>query len=164
MKKNILVSAAVILVIYFGVVFSVNASSPTLTLSTLSPDTSNKIALAAFEECAKRGYNVTVAVVGRDGNLSSFIRDPLSGTHTIDISQKKAYASATFKTSTANMQERQEHYFTPGVSLIIGGVPISIGGIFYGGVGVAGANPPSVDEECAKAGIEAVAELIEFGE
>ena len=47
-------------------------------------------------------------------------------------------------------------------------MPINIGGYFYGGVGVAGApeekTPGDVDDECAAAGIAAVAEEIEFGD
>ncbi len=47
--------------------------------------------------------------------------------------------------------------------LIVGAVPISFNGHFYGGVAVSGATP-EVDEKCAQAGIEAVSEIMEFVE
>jgi uncharacterized protein GlcG (DUF336 family) len=47
--------------------------------------------------------------------------------------------------------------------LIVGGVPISFNGHFYGGVAVAGATP-TIDEKCAKAGIEAVSDTMNFVE
>ncbi len=54
----------------------------------------------------------------------------------------------------------------PGAMIWGGGLPINIGGHFYGGVGVAGApekeKPGDVDDECAAAGIAAVAEEIEL--
>jgi uncharacterized protein GlcG (DUF336 family) len=56
----------------------------------------------------------------------------------------------------------------PDALIFGGGLPINIGGYFYGGVGVSGApekkEPGDIDDECAKAGIEAVAEEIELGE
>jgi uncharacterized protein GlcG (DUF336 family) len=45
--------------------------------------------------------------------------------------------------------------------LIVGGVPVTFNGRFYGGAAVAGA-PPEIDEKCAKAGIAEVAETMEF--
>jgi uncharacterized protein GlcG (DUF336 family) len=47
--------------------------------------------------------------------------------------------------------------------LIVGGVPISFNGHFYGGVAVSGATP-EIDETCAEAGIEAVSDTMEFVE
>jgi len=45
----------------------------------------------------------------------------------------------------------------------VGAVPISIGGKFYGGIAVAGADP-EVDEICAKVGIAAIEEALEFAD
>lgn len=59
------------------------------------------------------------------------------------------------------MGARSDLSFAPDILLIVGGVPISFSGIFYGGVAVSGA-PPDIDEECAKAGLEAVADIMDF--
>lgn len=136
---------------------------PTVKLRTLSYDIAHKIVLAAVEACTKKGYKVSAAVVDRNGNLSAFLRNPLSGPHTIKVSQRKAFTSATLQAATSQMASRTDLNFAPGVLLIVGGVPINFGGNFYGGVAVAGAEPKD-DEKCAKAGIEAISEIMEFAD
>lgn len=59
------------------------------------------------------------------------------------------------------MSSRKDLSFAPGILLIVGGLPINFGGHFYGGVAVAGAEP-EVDEKCAKAGLDAISETMEF--
>ena len=137
--------------------------APTVQLKFLSSRIAHKIVFAAVEDCARRGYKVSAAVVDRNGNLAAFLRNPLSGPHSIAVSQRKAYASATFQVATSAMKSRTDLAFAPGVLLITGGVPISIGGIFYGGVAVSGAEP-EVDEKCSEVGIEAVSEVLEFAD
>ena len=98
----------------------------------------------------------------------AFARDPLAGPHTIDVSQGKAYAAATFVTPTSEMMTNEHLRFAPRALLIGGGVPISIGGHLYGAVGVSGAparkTTGDVDEECAQAEIDAIREELEFME
>jgi len=136
-------------------------SPPTMSLKSLAPTIANRIVVGAVEECTRRGYNVAAAVVGKDGNLLAFLRHPLSGPHTVLVSQKKAYSAATFQARTSRMQSRADLSFAPGILLIVGGVPISAGGYYYGGVAVAGADP-KIDEKCAEAGIATVEEILEF--
>ncbi len=150
--------------LYFKATFLVAADMPaTLNLEVLSPYVANKIVVAAVEDCTKRGYLVSASVVGRDGNLIAFLRNPLSGPHTIKVSQRKAFTSASLKVSTSAMKSRPDLNYAPGILLIVGGVPIKVGGKFYGGVAVAGA-VPEIDEKCALSGIEAIKEILEFGE
>jgi uncharacterized protein GlcG (DUF336 family) len=127
-----------------------------------------KIAGMAEAHCRKQGYQVSVAVVDRYGNLLAFARHPLAGAHTIGVSQDKAYTAASFQGATGELAERLAFLKgTPRVSLVGGGVPIRLGGFMYGAVGVSGAprqkTPGDVDHACAIAGIEAVQEDIEFG-
>ena len=135
----------------------------TVKLELLSQQLANKIAVAAVEDCTRRGYKVSASVVGRDGNLLAFLRNPLSGPHTIKVSQMKAFTSASLQAPTSAMKSRQDLNFAPGILLIVGGVPINVGGKFYGGVAVAGAEP-EIDEKCALSGVQAVEEILEFGE
>jgi uncharacterized protein GlcG (DUF336 family) len=135
----------------------------TLNLESLSPQLANKIVVAAVNECTDRGYKVSAAVVGRDGNLLAFLRNPLSGPHTIEVSQRKAYSSASLQAATSAMKSRPDLKFAPGILLIVGGVPISVAGKFYGGVAVAGAEP-EVDEACAQVGVSSITDELEFGE
>ena len=136
---------------------------PVLPLETLSSDTANKMVVASVADCFQRGYKVSAAVVGRDGNLQAFLRNSYSGPHTILVSQRKAYSAATLQARTSEMSSRPDLNFAPGILLIVGGVPIKFNGKFYGGIAVAGARP-EVDEKCAEAGIEAVAEILDFVE
>ena len=141
----------------------------TVKMRSLSAQMANSLAMAAFDDCSKRGYHVSTAVVGRDGHLLSFIRSPLAGPHTVDVATAKAYTAASFQTSTTTMMlDMKELSFSPGVLLVGGGLPINIGGHFYGGVGISGAPFEKVigdiDEACAKVGIDAVKEEIEFAD
>ena len=132
-------------------------------LRVLAPDIAHRIVRAAVEDCARRNYKVAASVVDRNGNLSAFLRDPLSGPHTIKISQRKAYTAATTQRPTSGLLSRTDLSFAPDMLLIVGAVPISFNGHFYGGVAVSGATPEA-DEKCAQAGIEAVADIMEFVE
>ena len=137
-----------------------------VSTKSLSLQAANRMAVAAAEACEAMGYRVGVAVVDRGGNLQAFVRDPLAGPHTIDVATQKAYASASFQTPTLAMGDMPTLNHAPRVLLVGGGVPIDIGGVFYGGIGVSGAPrrevAGDVDDECARAGIEAVRADIEF--
>ncbi len=136
---------------------------PIVELRTLSSRVAHNIVLSAVQACADQGYRVSASVVDRNGNLSAFLRDPLSGPHTVEVSQRKAFTSATSQMSTRQLSSRPDLNFAPGMLLIVGGVPISFNGHFYGGVAVAGATP-EMDEKCAEAGVRAVSDTLEFVE
>ncbi|MFV2031611.1 MAG: heme-binding protein [Gammaproteobacteria bacterium] len=154
-----------IIFILLGNVGPVNGSDlpPTLPLETLSSEIANQMVVASVAECSRRGFLVSAAVVGRDGNLLAFLRNPYSGPHTILVSQRKAFSSATLRARTSDMKSRPDLNYAPGILLIVGGVPIQFNGKFYGGIAVAGARP-EVDEICADAGIDAVKEILDFVE
>ncbi|UCE90541.1 MAG: heme-binding protein [Pseudomonadota bacterium] len=154
----------------FGAPLHGAEEAPFVTTRVLSLDAANRLALGAAGECGKRGFQVAVAVVDRSGGLLAFARDPLAGPHTIDVSIGKAYAAASFQTSTAQMQEPRFAGLrsAPKVMLVGGGLPVRIGGHIYGAVGVSGApaekTTGDIDQQCAQAGIEAIREAIEFAQ
>ena len=135
---------------------------------TLAFETANQLAMEAAQACRKQGYQVAVSVVDRNGNILAMLRDPLAGTHTLEVSRQKAYTAASFQTATSEMKNFDALQFAPEVLLVGGGVPIKVGGHFYGAVGVSGApakkSTGDVDEECALAGIAAISEALEFAE
>lgn len=161
MKSKLFLSA--VLFFFLPTLASADNMPATISMESLSPHIANKIVVAAVKDCTNRGYKVAAAVVGRDGNLLAFLRNPLSGAHTIKTSQGKAYSSASLQVSTSALKENEELKFAPGILIIEGGVPISVGGKFYGGVAVSGASP-EVDAECAESGIKAVEEILEFSD
>ncbi len=142
--------------------------APSVNIRILSLEFAQRLAVAAVEACRRQQFQVAAAVMDRSGNLLAFARDPLAGPHTIDVSQGKAYAAATFVTPTSEMMTNEHLRFAPRALLIGGGVPISIGGHLYGAVGVSGAparkTTGDVDEECAQEGINAIREELEFME
>jgi len=142
--------------------------APFVNARVLSATAANRIASAAEAECRKRGYQVSVAVSDRYGNLLAFLRDPLSGGHTISVAQDKAYTAASFQGDTLELAKRIEFLRgTPRVALVGGGVVVRAAGYVYGAVGVSGAPAEKVsgdvDDACARAGIKAVQEELEFG-
>jgi len=138
-----------------------------VTTRILTASSANQIAVAAEEHCKKKGYQVSVAVVDRYGNLLAFVRNPLAGAHTIGVAQDKAYTAASFQGATIELANQLEFLKgTPRVSLVGGGVPVRVGGYMYGAVGISGAPREKVagdvDHECARAGIDAVKDALEF--
>jgi uncharacterized protein GlcG (DUF336 family) len=144
---------------------------PYTNTRSLGPTLAMEATLAAATRCAQDGYQVAVAVVDRSGNLQAFLRNPLAGAHTVDVSITKAKTAASFKTSTMEMMNNprlKQLNYASGVLLIGGGIPIRIGGHFYGGIGVSGAPGEKmsgdVDHACAEAGIAAISEALEFAD
>jgi uncharacterized protein GlcG (DUF336 family) len=162
------IAAAVM--IAFGMISGTHASEdkPYVATRIIALDQANNIAMAAADACRRQGYQVAVAVTDRSGQLIAFARDPLAGPHTVAIAQRKAYSAATYQTATSRLADRSELAATPGVFLVGGGVPVSVGGHFYGAVGVSGAprreRSGDNDEACARAGIESVRESLEFAD
>lgn len=159
-------------VLFFTLFFSGNAiaaSDAYVSARIMSAAIANKIATTAEQACKKKGYQVSVAVVDRYGNLISFSRDPLAGAHTIGIAKDKAYTAATFQGDTITLAKQLDFLKgTPHLSLVGGGIPVKLGGYMYGAVGVSGAPrdklPGDVDHACAMTGVEAVKEALEFAE
>jgi len=166
-------SHAIIYILFFMHAFlsieSVFAEDePYINTRVLSSTLAQQAAGKAYEKCRSQGFQVAVSVVDRSGNLVAFIRDPLAGSHTIEVSQRKAYTSATFQSATSALMEMNDLKFIPNVLLLGGGLPIRVAGHFYGAIGVSGAPARKVtgdnDEECAKAGLDSIAEAIEFAD
>lgn len=126
---------------------------PILTL-----DAANRMAQGTIDACRKKGINVTVTVVGRNGQVMSVMRDTLAMEVTLDLSKLKAETALSMNSVTSTLVGRYkkpgalEKY--PGLMFMPGGVPISAGGSILGAVGVSG-SPNSMDDEvCAKAGMK----------
>jgi len=151
--------------------YAATDKKPFVTTRSLTLDLATQAVTAAVAECSKKGYNVTAALVDRTGTLTSFGRHPLAGSHTVGFSIEKAQTSASFQASTLELMTNPSIdplRYANGVMLIGGGLPINIGGQFYGAIGISGAPPEKlagdIDEECAKAGIDIIKEELEFAE
>lgn len=141
----------------------------TFTTKSLTPETALKAAQAAMADCRKAGFQVAVAVVDRAGLTQALLRDRFAGPHTLDVAQNKAWSAVSFKTATAELDKATR----PGTAMsglrhvpravtVGGGLMIEAGGSLLGGIGVSGAPGGDADEACARAGIKAVADDLEF--
>lgn len=148
---------------------SVRAQETLVTYKSLSPEFALESARAALAECRKRGYQVAVAVVDRSGVTQVMLRDRFAGAHTPATATGKAWTAASFKTSTSDLQSMSLPGMPqagirnlPGAVIIGGGVVVEAGGALVGAIGVSGAPGGEADEACAKAGIDAIRDRLDF--
>jgi uncharacterized protein GlcG (DUF336 family) len=145
------------------------AQEALVTIKVLNPDVAMELARAALDDCRKRGYQVAVAVVDRFGVTQVMLRDRFAGPHTPATAAGKAWTAVSFRTNTTDLVAASKEGTPqagvrnlPGAVLLGGGVMVEAGGSIVGGVGVSGAPGGEADDACAKAGIEAVRDKLEF--
>ena len=145
------------------------AQDALVTYKSLNPEVALDLARAALASCRERGFQVAVAVVDRFGITQVLLRDRFAGAHTVTTATGKAWTAASFRTNTSELAAMTQPgtpqagvRSLPGVVAIGGGLVVEAGGSVLGGVGVSGAPGGDADEACAKAGIEAVRDRIEF--
>jgi uncharacterized protein GlcG (DUF336 family) len=153
-----------------GLLFVVEAhGQATFTQKALTPETALKAAQAALKKCRDSGYQATIAVVDRMGVTQVLLRDRFAGPHTVDMASAKAWTAASFRFSTAQLEDATQGgkpqsgiRNRPGVAAVAGGLTIEAGGSLLGAIGVSGAPGGREDEACAAAGIAAIREDIEL--
>lgn len=145
------------------------AQDALVTYKSLSPDIALELARATLAACRERGFQVAVAVVDRFGVTQVLLRDRFAGAHTVPTATGKAWTAVSFRTGTGELSAMTQPGMPqagvralPGVVAIAGGLTVEAGGSLVGGVGVSGAPGGDADEACAKVGIEAVRDRLEF--
>ena len=142
------------------------ASAQLLTQKSLSAGMALAIAQTALETCTRQGYNVSVHVLGRNGEVLVAVHGDNAPPHTMENSQRKAYTARSFRISSGEFAQRVKDNPTLGavhLSGIIaaqGALPIKVGDEVIGAVGVSGAPGGEKDEGCAKAGIDKIADQL----
>jgi uncharacterized protein GlcG (DUF336 family) len=166
MKRTTIHGAAMALALTCGAAV---AQEATYSIRTLTPDSALKAAQAALKSCRDSGFQVAVAVVDRSGLAQVMLRDRFAGAHTPKTAIGKAWTAVSFRTGTTAMAEETQAgkpasgiRQLPHVVMVGGGLPIEGGGSIVGGIGVSGAPGGELDEKCAKAGIDAIKEALEF--
>ena len=134
----------------------------TVSVKLITAEIANRIVNAALQHCADEGYQVTAVVVARDGRIQALLRHALASPVTLKIAKKKAKTSANMRQPSADLAKPLARA-SKKLTRLRGGLPIEAGGQFYGGVGVSGATG-EIDEACAQAGLDAVADDLEFEE
>jgi len=134
-----------------------------LTHKDLSVAMATTIAMAAVDACKAQGYNVSVHVLGRDGQVIVALRNEKAGLATFENSLKKAYTARTFRIPSGQFANNVKGnpntaaLFLTNITPAQGALPIKIGEETIGAIGISGAPGGDKDEACAKAGIDKVA-------
>ena len=145
------------------------AQDATYTVRLLAPETALAAAQAALKKCRDSGWQVAVAVVDRAGVPQVMLRDRYAGAHTPRTAAGKAWTAASFRTPTTELarmsqpgQPQSGIRNLPRAVLLGGGLLIEAQGSILGAIGVSGAPGGEADDSCARAGIDAIRDKIEF--
>ncbi len=144
---------------------SASAQAP-LVEKNVSMKMAQAIIEGTIEQCTRDGYKVSVVIVDNAGVVRASLRGDGTNPHTMEFARKKAYTARTrgqtslefmkLTDNPANAYLRQ----IPDVVAVGGGVPIKIGDVTIGAVGVSGAPGGERDEVCANAGIAKVVDQL----
>jgi uncharacterized protein GlcG (DUF336 family) len=140
-----------------------NLATVSVNQPIISAEAAQQALAATVAHANALGIQINVAITDRAGVLAGFLRMPGAFLHSIDIAIDKAYTSASFGFPTAAWKDilKNDEMLKVGLAerprLVIfgGGLPIVADGVRIGGIGVSGGSAEQ-DEECAKAGLEAI--------
>lgn len=133
-----------------------------------------KMAMQAIDTCRANNNAVAVTVVNREGNMITMLRHQDAGLHTVINSFNKAFTAVSFgrvyglDTTRAIIEATKSKPGQgigdfplpaspiPGLSYSIGGIALQSRGVVIAAIGVSGSPSGDQDEQCARAGIQAI--------
>ncbi|WP_029935416.1 GlcG/HbpS family heme-binding protein [Thiomicrospira pelophila] len=137
--------------------------------SSIGMELARDLATEAVLACRENGYSVSAVVVDRHGNQRVALRDDVASKFTLQIAEEKANAalmsginSGTFREQRADIRPEMNH--VNGILMMVGGVPITVGGSRVGAIGVSGAPGGERDEACVMTALDKLADRIAFAE
>lgn len=140
-----------------------------VTYKSIAPDTALDLAKAALATCRAHGFQVAVVVLDRFGQTLVLLRDQFAGLPAPATANDKAYTALSFRSSSSDFAEAIRNgqlsaglARLPHIVALAGGLAIEAGGNLLGAVGVSGAPGGDKDEECAKAGLGAIRDKLDF--
>ncbi|HRN75370.1 heme-binding protein [Ottowia sp.] len=131
--------------------------------SVISAEAAALAVRATVDKAAELGIRINVAVTDGGGVLAAFLRMPGAFLHSVDIAIDKAYTAASFGFPTSDWEQAlagdaalgRGMPHRPRIVVFGGGLPIRHGDALIGGIGVSGGSAEQ-DEQCARAGLEAI--------
>jgi uncharacterized protein GlcG (DUF336 family) len=152
-----------------GATVSAQAEDAIVTYKSLAPDAALELARKALQACRLNGYQVAVVVMDRFGEPLVMLRDRFAGLPARTVAASKAYTALSFRMSSADFAKAVQSgdlsaalVTTPRITALAGGLLIEAAGSVVGAVGVAGAPGGDTDAACAKAGVDAIRDQIDF--
>jgi uncharacterized protein GlcG (DUF336 family) len=156
-------------VLALGALPAIAGDDALVVYKSLSPEVALEAAQAALKKCRDNGFQIAVAVVDRFGQPQVMLRDRFAGLPAPDTAVSKAYTALSFRAATSELSKSIRSgqldaglARLPHVAMLAGGLVIETGGTLLGGIGVAGAPGGDKDEVCARAGLDAIRDKIEF--
>lgn len=151
--------------------FGAPAEAQLLMQPSVSVAQARRIIDTIIEECSRPGdlVTVTIAVVDRAGLPVMQVRADTASPHNYELAFRKAYTARTFRRNSIDWRDRTavgteltgQRALSNTVALG-GGVPIMMGEIPVGAVGVSGAQGGQpADTACAEMGIASIADDLE---
>jgi uncharacterized protein GlcG (DUF336 family) len=144
------------------------AQEALVTYKTLSLEIALDLANAALADCRQHGFQVAVAVL-RFGITQVVLRDRFAGPHTPSTAAGKAWTAVSVRTNTTDLVSLTQPGMPqaavrnlPGAVILGGGIMVQTGGSLVGAIGVSGGPGGDADDACAKAGISAIQNKIDF--
>lgn len=138
-----------------------DASAGNLRQSThVTVEAATRAAQAALDAAKQQNQRVSVAVVDRDGRTIVVLRGDGAGPQSYESAERKAFTAVSWNAPTSELSKRLAGAPTladiPGTLFLAGGAPVTANGAPIAGIGVAGAPSGDLDEEFARAGVEAL--------
>jgi uncharacterized protein GlcG (DUF336 family) len=145
------------------------ADEATVTYKSLAPDLALEAAKAALDQCRTDGFQVSVAVVDRFGEPQVLLRDRFAGLPASRTATDKAWTALGFRASTADLSKAIQNgsldarlATLPRVTMLGGALIIEASGTLLGAIGVSGAPGGDKDEKCARSGLDAIRDKLDF--
>jgi uncharacterized protein GlcG (DUF336 family) len=136
------------------------AEETTVTYKSLTPEVALEAARAALQQCRTDGYQVSVAVVDRFGETQVLLRDRYAGLPANQTAVDKAWTSVGFRADTSQLAASVKDGTLdprlanrPRIAMLGGALKIE---------GVSGAPGGDKDEKCARAGLDAIRDKLDF--
>lgn len=152
-----------------GTLPAVAGDDALVVYKSLSPEVALEAAQAALKKCRDNGFQIAVAVVDRFGQPQVMLRDRFAGLPAADTATSKAYTALSFRAATSDLSKSVRSgqmdsglARLPHVAMLAGGLMIETAGTLLGGIGVSGAPGGDKDEECARAGLDAIRDRLDF--
>ena len=154
--------------VLLGAATAGRADEAIATYKSIAPDAAFDSAKAALAACRAHGYQVAVVVLDRFGQTLVLLRDQFAGLPASATANDKAYTALSFHLTSGEFAESIKNgrlgaglTALPHIVTLQGGLVIEAGGNLLGAIGVAGAPGGDKDEECAKAGLEAIRDRLD---